>query len=768
MINPIKVSVTQVRIAASCPRIFYFDWEYTKRKKLKQPRNTLIWKAGADEVALGSVFHNAIESFNHAAGSSEAVQRILVEKEGVTAVQQALKSHIFHEFINQKRLHAANGAQQQGFISVLDNYISELSGILVYGIGQGTPIPEILNYMFGDKRKNVDVTFRVGKDGEGVRVVGKLDYVFYDFRNHCRRIIDYKLTPAHAVANDLFQVCIYSLMHNVQHKTRADAAVLYLHPSREMVEIKWEAIHGERNKIYNLLASMREWTLYDEKGGEGLKPYGEPALCTFCPYDKNNECQNRLGPKKEGGSCEHWKPSAGAAHEPEPETIVCDSETTPAPSVSPEKIELDSNRLFLGDAVDGFASASMPSSCLNTHTAVVGAAGSGKTWMAKVLVEEAILQGIPVLAVDPQGDLVQFLKPSDSAGESPETRSRFEKYWDRVEPRVYTPGSSHATRLCLNPIRLSRLDDLDNIDNENRRREELDSMLEIVAANLVALAGAGGEIAPQHAFLFQILKILIKTMDPEAIDLKSIISALQNPESFGFDQPENLIKKNDREKMGRQLNAFLHGPGAKLFRDGFQLDLGKMITPNTEGKIPLNVIYLNALADDKQKHFFVATLAAEIYRWMVTSLDNGKGTNLLFYIDEARDYIPAGGAKPAAKDPLIRLFTQGRKYGVACLFCTQSPRSVDYNVFGNCSTKIIGRMEAAQDIDRIAEWFQKSGPTPSWIKNRKGADPGTFVGRWPDISPNLEGKPFKGRGLYSLHEGAWSPDRLETETGEMD
>jgi DNA helicase HerA-like ATPase len=118
----------------------------------------------------------------------------------------------------------------------------------------------------------------------------------------------------------------------------------------------------------------------------------------------------------------------------------------------------------------------------------------------------------------------------------------------------------------------------------------------------------------------------------------------------------------------------------------------------------LNVVYLNAMANDDEKHFFVAALSAEVYRWMVTSVDPIPGRpSLLFCIDEARDSIPAGGAKPPAQAPLIRLITQERKYGVACLLCTQSPRSVDYNVFGNCSTKLIGRLESAQDLDRVAD-----------------------------------------------------------------
>ncbi len=173
---------------------------------------------------------------------------------------------------------------------------------------------------------------------------------------------------------------------------------------------------------------------------------------------------------------------------------------------------------------------------------------------------------------------------------------------------------------------------------------------------------------------------------------------------------------------------------------------------------------MNALADDELKHFFAASLAAEVYRWMVTSLDAAPGRpRLLFYLDEARDYIPAGTTRPPAKMPLIRLFTQGRKYGVSCLLCTQSPRSVDYNVFGNCSTKLIGRLESQQDVERVAQWFSAGGAVPAWISGRKGAPAGTFVGRWPGMPAAMEGQPFRSRSLFSLHEGAWSPDRLERE-----
>jgi hypothetical protein len=305
------------------------------------------------------------------------------------------------------------------------------------------------------------------------------------------------------------------------------------------------------------------------------------------------------------------------------------------------------------------------------------------------------------------------------------------------------------------------LSDLNRIENPARRDEEQAQLLAAVANNLVTLCSAGGEGNAQRTFVYQLLEVMPRD---RAVQIRDIVSAISTPDILGLDdeQLNLLIRKPERERLARSLNAFVSGPSARLFQGGARLDLSEMLRPSVPGKVRLNVIYLNALSDDDQKHFFLAALATEVYRWMITTLDATQArTNLLFYIDEARDWIPAGGRKPPAKEPLIRLFTQGRKYGVGCLLCTQSPRSVDYNVFGNTSTKFIGRLEAAQDVDRVKDWFSNDGGAPSWIAQRNGAAKGTFVARWPDMPSELAGAIFKGRQLFTTHEGAWSPDQLE-------
>ncbi len=419
----------------------------------------------------------------------------------------------------------------------------------------------------------------------------------------------------------------------------------------------------------------------------------------------------------------------------------------------------------IGTTIVGRRLVAIPVAALPTHVAVVGAAGSGKTWLAKVLAEEAIRLGIPVLAIDPQGDLVQFLCPAaEFPGLSPEEKALRNGFLDRVEPRVWTPGSSHGRRLYLDPIRLAKPSDLAHISDPIRRAEEWEGMLAVVAAQLVGTAKAGGETDSQQTFLLQALRTLAADPRGRVVDLSTIAAVTSDPNSVGMENPDQFIRKSEREKLARKLNGLRLGPASNLYSGGQRLDLDAMFQPELAGRTTMNIFYMNALTDDDQKHFFIAALAAEIYRWMISSpVGNAGRPRLLFYLDEARDYIPAGARKPPAKEPLVRLFTQGRKYGVACLLCTQSPRSVDYNVFGNCSTKLVGRLESAQDQDRVAEWFSKENSPPPWLAGRKGAEAGSFVGRWPFIQPGIEGTAFRSRRLFSLHEGAWSPDRLEQE-----
>ncbi|HEY5955436.1 MAG TPA: helicase HerA-like domain-containing protein, partial [Polyangiaceae bacterium] len=663
-------SVSQIRTAATCPRIHYFDVDDARRNGLASPRSTLVWIQGTQsKVAGGALFHNIVERFNRQAARAPEILSAIERSEGDVELRQSLLRFVNEHCIDLERLATRSIAMRQAFITVMHSFFGELATIVNYARSNRITPRDIVAHLFGDARRRVDVTFHVGND-DAVHVTGTVDYVFYDWRLPGHRIVDYKLTPSVHANRDLFQVCTYALMHHAQHGTQPGVALFYLHPDRQTIDMGWERVFSERAKVYNLIASMVARSRYDEASGQGIKPPGDVTWCASCKWNKQGQCEKRLGPKLEGHRDQRWcelthneapaEPRISSAdlttsevaldasdatdaeltlldeqaeqvtlpsEDPSILPVVCGDVVTPY-SVSPAPASQDAvptkaeqrrvasasaelgHGLYVGNVEETGAPVLLDSRVISTHIAVVGAAGSGKTWTAKVIAEEVVAAGIPVIAIDPQGDLVQFLRMrSDENLEEPD-RTRLRAYRERVEPRIFTPGSSHGLRLSLSPIRLTCSEDLARIKDVTRRQEEQEAILSAVANNLVSLAQAGGEQDAQRTFLYKLLEAIPRS---KHLQLGDVVSAIMTPDAYGLDEPDAIVRKSDRERLSRKLNSFVMGPAKNLFSGGTPLDLDRMLVPNTPGKIPLNVIYLNALVDDAQKHFFLAALAAEIY-----------------------------------------------------------------------------------------------------------------------------------------------------------
>ncbi|MEL7371742.1 MAG: helicase HerA-like domain-containing protein, partial [Myxococcota bacterium] len=692
--------MTELRNAATCPRIHYFDLHYTRENGLRARHQTRVWlKTQKSQAGGGALFHHVVERFNRMAPRDSQVRDIIDGAQGATELQQGLLRYVNNHCINLDKLSTRPVPLRQALIGALTDYFAELADLINYALSNRIAPGDVVDQLFGDNRRRVDMTFHLSQNDQ-VHVTGSIDYIFYDWRTGTHRVIDYKLLAPHRINRDLFQVCAYALMHHHQHGTKPDVAVFYRHPKRHTVALDWEKVRTERVKIYNLLSSMVAWEQFDEASAEGLRPPGDVTWCEGCKWNRNQQCEKRLGPKDQGAWSEQWDELSSMEADTSPlveahtllpidpaldllpdepdlaefendnddETTV---ETEPSQTAQPQAQPSapDDGLLFIGHRTDRQTSVKLEPKVINTHMAVVGAAGSGKTWTAKVLAEEVAAAGVPVIAVDPQGDLVQLMLDRDTAGLTAEQAEAQRRFRSLVQTRIYTPGTSHGIRLSLNPIRLPSSADLARITKEDRRNEEESGMLQAVASNLVSLANVGGEQDSQRTFIYQVLQSLNREAN---IELREVVAAILKPDVLGIEDVDFIIKKAERERLARKLNTFVIGPASNLFRDGLPLDLDLMTKASDTGKIPLNIIYLNALTDDEQKHFFLASLASEIYRWMISSLDATKDRpNLLFYIDEARDWIPAGNRTTPAKQPLIRLFTQGRKYGVGCLLCTQ-------------------------------------------------------------------------------------------------
>ena len=431
-----------------------------------------------------------------------------------------------------------------------------------------------------------------------------------------------------------------------------------------------------------------------------------------------------------------------------------------------------------GDAID------IAPQVLARHGAMLGSTGSGKTVMAKALIEEAALAGIPALIIDPQGDLARLALGID-LGELEEKNglvNRAKKLLETCEVRIWTPLRSKGLPLCIDPFRAPPAD-LD--------AEEAITAWDMVAAGFANLAGydvektQGKTVKP---FLYEIL-VEGTRCGLDVGDFQALARVVREPhqefirhlypdcftedEEDRMDPPtwnevmlehrltdfEERLPKTTRNDLARRLAAFSSGVNQLLFSNGVPIDIDAFVEPAVPGKIPLNIVYLNTIQDENQKQYFVQELSRELYDWMLTQQPADGELKLLFFMDEVAPYLPPHPRNPPAKDLIKLIFKQARKYGVACVLATQNVSDVDYKILAQANTTFIGRFTQPQDVEKVRHLLKESGGDQDLVAQLPTLGPGQFQMVAPDVDPNPV--PIQCRWLYTDHGAPLNEDQVE-------
>lgn len=330
---------------------------------------------------------------------------------------------------------------------------------------------------------------------------------------------------------------------------------------------------------------------------------------------------------------------------------------------------------------------------LKRHFVVLGTSGSGKTVLSKCIIEEAVRENIPSIIIDPQGDIASLSLINDEEVKKKSLKKEIlEEYKKKAEVRIFTPASSKGIPLSLDPLKLPPKELIE---------EEVIRALDLVSSSLLLLLGYNLEEddgKSSQNFLYEVFhKLWKKNFVIKNFDF--LANIIDSPEEYLKINADTIIKKNDREKLARKIRYLSIGIDKLLFNFGIRLSMEMFLTPTKEGKVPINVIYLNTLSSEQHKQFFIAMIGKEIYYWMLQH--PSENIQLIFYIDEVSPYLPPHPFKPPAKDILKLLFKQGRKYGVSCLMNTQNPADVDYKAMSQANTWALGRMMAKQDLEKV-------------------------------------------------------------------
>ncbi|MFW9887893.1 MAG: ATP-binding protein [Candidatus Thorarchaeota archaeon] len=372
---------------------------------------------------------------------------------------------------------------------------------------------------------------------------------------------------------------------------------------------------------------------------------------------------------------------------------------------------------------------------LRRHGGIFGSTGSGKTVLSKVILEEASLEGIPVIAFDPQGDIASLMLPGDpkQLNEKGVPDSLLKEYMDKVIVRVYTPASSKGLAISINPLKLpdSKADPDDIIrllDNCSRTLTKV-------------LTKVGGLSRSWEGKSFAVLYELLRTIwegGKDVEDLKELANLLTAPaEEIGIDL-EPYMKFSERQTLATRLRTLTVGSSQLLFKEEGQIDFDHL-TKKVDGKTPINVIFLKTLRSEEEKHFFISIVLNQLYSWMLRQGFTDDPRMILFQ-DEAAPFIPAGMRAPGPKETFLLLFRQARKYGVECLIATQSPKDIDYKAFEQFNSIASGRISSEQSLkvlERILEPIAGEKESEEIIGALPGQQTANFIFSSADHKPKV-------------------------------
>ncbi len=368
---------------------------------------------------------------------------------------------------------------------------------------------------------------------------------------------------------------------------------------------------------------------------------------------------------------------------------------------------------------------------LTTHAMIVGMTGSGKTGLALTMMEEAAIDGIPAILIDPKGDLADLLlqfpnlapedfRPWVDPGQAQregvsldELAAKTAEQWGKglskwgqdgsrirrlagsADFAIYTPGDPTGR-----PLQILRSFDAPKGLDETALR---DTILNNVS-NLLGLVGVQADPfqSREHILLSAIFNHAWRK--GQDLDLPQIIQSVGEPPfaKIGVFDVDSFFPKKERSKLAMSLNALVASPSFAAWREGEPLDVEALLHAG-DGRPRISILSIAHLSD-AERMFFVTALLNAVLAWMRRQTGTGS-LRALLYMDEIFGYFPPT-ANPPSKAPMLTLLKQARAFGLGIVLSTQNPVDLDYKGLSNCGTWFIGRLQTDRDKQRVLDGLE--------------------------------------------------------------
>lgn len=371
---------------------------------------------------------------------------------------------------------------------------------------------------------------------------------------------------------------------------------------------------------------------------------------------------------------------------------------------------------------------------LTTHAVCVGMTGSGKTGLCISLLEEAAIDRVPVIAIDPKGDLGNLLltfpnlSSADFApwvdpaqamrhGQTPaefatataklwknglanwgQSGERIRRLKDSADFRIYTPGSSAGMPLSV--LQSFSVPPAAVLDDSDAFRDKVSG----AAAGLLALLSIDADpiTSREHILLSNVLEK--NWREGKSLTLPDLIRSIQEPpfERVGILDLESFFPQKDRLRFSLMINNLLASPSFAGWMTGEPLDIQRLLYDDA-GKPSISILSIAHL-NDAERMFFVTMVLNEVLSWM-RGQPGTSSLRAILYMDEVFGYFPPT-ANPPSKQPMLTLLKQARAFGLGVVLATQNPVDLDYKGLSNTGTWFLGRLQTERDKQRVLEGLE--------------------------------------------------------------
>lgn len=382
--------------------------------------------------------------------------------------------------------------------------------------------------------------------------------------------------------------------------------------------------------------------------------------------------------------------------------------------------EVNNDDLLLYDSKD-----------LTTHAVCVGMTGSGKTGLCVGLIEEAAIDGVPAIIIDPKGDLGNLmltfpdLKAEDflpwinqdeasnkglSAKDYAEKQAalwkkgieswgqdgtRIKRLKEAADILIYTPGSKAGIPVSI--LKSFAAPDASILEDSDLLNERISTTV----SSLLGLLGIDADPiqSQEHILLSTILSHAWE--QGTDLDIASLIQQVQTPpvKKIGVLDIDAFYPEKERFKLVMALNNIIASPGFSTWLEGVPLDIGNILY--SESGKPRIAIFSIAHLSDPERMFFVALLMNQVQSWMRGQAGTSS-LRALVYMDEIYGYLPPT-SNPPSKKPFMTMLKQARAFGVGLVLATQNPVDLDYKALSNAGTWFVGRLQTERDKERLLD-----------------------------------------------------------------